>query len=151
MKNLVYYYVYVFVYLGVCACFNLSNPPETVSSKVTADCPGMGDTLPLTALHVYIPLSLNCRVLMVRVETLKPPLPSSEGTILLTTAILLSLERTAPSDNHSICGKGIPLAVQVNMMFVENSSMLMLPLCEIEPLCTESALMLIPVIVGLTT
>ena len=131
--------------------FYLSNPPETVSSKVTADCPGIGDTLPLTALHVYIPLSLNCRVPMVRVETLKPPLPSSEDAILLTTAILLLLERKVPSNNHSISGKGMPLAVQLNMMFAENSSELMLPLCEMEPLSTESALTLIPVIAGLTT
>ena len=129
---------------------NTSNPHETISSKVTADCPGMGDTLPLTALHVYIPLSLNCRVPMVRVETLKPPLSSSEGTILLSTAILLSLERIVPSDNHSICGKGMPLAVQVKMMCVENSSKLMFPLCAIELVGTESALTLIPVIVGLT-
>ena len=135
----------------VCACLNVSNPPEIMSSKVTADCPGMGETLPLTALHVYIPLSLNCRVLMARVETPKPPLPSSVDTILLTTAILLSLKRTVPSNNHSISGKGMPLAVQMNMMFVENSSILMFPLCEIEPLDKESALMLIPVIVGLTT
>ena len=121
-----------------------------MSSKVTADSPGMGDTLPLMALHVYIPLSLNCRVLMVRVETLKPPLPSSVDTILLTTAILLLLERTVPSNNHSISGKGMPLAVQVNMMFVENPSMLMFPLWEIELDGMESALMLIPMIVGLS-
>ena len=132
------------------ARFNVSNPPETISSNVTADCPGMGDTLPLIALHVYIPPSLNCRVLMVRVETLKPPLPSSEVIILLSTAIPFSLERTVPSNNHSISGKGMPFAVQVKMMFVENSSMIMLPLCEIELDGSESALMLIPVIVGLT-
>ena len=88
---------------------------------------------------------------MVRVETLKPPLTSPEDTILLSTVILLSLRRTVPSNNHSISGKGMPLAVQMNMMFVENSSMLMFPLCEIEPFDKESALMLIPVIVGLTT